>query len=418
MIDNILCRAFIGKKYPDVAVRQMCVTICCFAIRVLPFTSTVGLSVLQARAILYVKLLEKQKEFTMRTRLWQRVLPIVLIILTMSVLGAGMLSAQDGTVAQPVNIFAEFTQVYEDVSPSVVAITVTVDFRNREVTGGGSGFVIDQDGHIVTNNHVVDDASRIEIEFFDGTLVEAEIVGLDPDSDLAVLHVDLPPERLFPVEFGDSDALQVGQPVIAIGSPFSQNWTLTSGIISGLNRTIRGLGDFSVGGVIQTDTAINPGNSGGPLLDLEGRVIGVNSQILSRARVSSGVGFAIPSNLTQRVANELIANGVVNYSYIGISGSDVTLDLIQELNLPNDTRGVVVTNAVPGGPASLSGIIGQSTAPVGDVITAINGTPVKGMDDLISQLARNTLPGDTITVTIIHNGSEELEREIVLTSRP
>jgi S1-C subfamily serine protease len=329
-----------------------------------------------------------------------------------------------------------FTEIYDRVSPSVVAISVaarrpgTNRFGNEDdetVFGSGSGFVIDKEGHIVTNNHVVEGATRIEINFFDGTLTRAEIIGLDPDSDLAVLKVDLPAEKLQPIAFGDSDELAIGQTVLAIGSPFGQRWTLTSGIISALDRTIRGLENFSTGGVIQTDAAINPGNSGGPLLDLEGRVIGVNSQIISNSRSNSGIGFAIPSKLTQRVTQELIENGFVNYSYLGISGGNVQLSIIEALELPNDLRGVVVSEALPGEPAARAGIQsasnwvevdGMRVPQSVDIITDINGEPLTSFADLLAYLNKNTKPGDTITLSVLRNGQEELELETKLIPRP
>ncbi|HLV33693.1 MAG TPA: trypsin-like peptidase domain-containing protein [Spirillospora sp.] len=327
------------------------------------------------------------------------------------------------------------TEVYNRVSPSVVAISVVARRPNtgffgqdNEVIGGGSGFVIDTEGHIVTNNHVVDGATRIEVMFLDGTLARAQVVGLDPDSDLAVLKVDLPAERLQPVEWGDSDALVIGQPVVAIGSPFGQRWTLTSGIISALERTIQGLTNFSIGGVIQTDAPINPGNSGGPLLDLQGRVIGVNSQIISATRSSAGIGFAIPSNLARRVSQALIEDGFVSYSYLGITGGDVTLTLIEALDLPNNTRGVVVRDVAPGGPGARAGLqspggetveVSGSEVPTEiDIITAINGEPLNGIGSLISYLARETEPGDTVTLSVLRNGTERLELTVRLTPRP
>jgi serine protease Do len=279
----------------------------------------------------------------------------------------------------------------------------------------------------VTNHHVITGADYIEVEFYDGSLAWAEVVGADPDSDLAVLKVDLPADKLHPVVFADSDALDVGQTVLAIGSPFGQDWTLTSGIVSALNRTIQGLTDFSVGGVIQTDAAINPGNSGGPLVDLEGRVIGVNSQILSTSNSSSGVGFAVPGNLTRRVIQELIENGYVDYSYIGILGGEVSLSLIDALALPEGTRGVVVSEVVRGGPAAAAGLksagnitpVNGQNVPVSlDIITAIDGAPLKGMDELISYLARATTPGQTVRLTVLRDGTQWLDFEVTLTSRP
>ena len=290
----------------------------------------------------------------------------------------------------------ELARLYERVSPSVVSISVvarrgtsTSFFPDEDgfSFGSGSGFVIDQQGHIVTNNHVVDGATRIEVNFFDGTIVRGEIVGLDPASDLALLRVDLPPENLFPVTIADSDSLVIGQTAIAIGSPFGQRWTLTTGIISALDRTIRGLTQFSIGAVIQTDAAINPGNSGGPLLNLRGEVIGVNSQIISRSQSNSGVGFAVPSNLVRRVIDELVSDGFVDYSYMGIGGDDISLTIIEAFGLPNNMRGVVVGSVAPGGPAENAGlrIPGETRTVNGlpvpssaDIILEMNGEPVTG----------------------------------------
>ncbi|MAS35648.1 MAG: hypothetical protein CL610_16680 [Anaerolineaceae bacterium] len=330
--------------------------------------------------------------------------------------------------------FDVFTEVYNRVSPSVVAINVVAQRQgagqfgqNGAVAGSGSGFVIDKEGHIVTNNHVVDGATQIEVNFLDGTLARGEVVGLDPDSDLAVVKVDVPADKLYPIEWGNSDELVIGEGVLAIGSPFGQRWTLTNGIISALDRTIQGLTDFSIGGVIQTDAPINPGNSGGPLLDLEGRLIGVNSQIVSGSGSSSGVGFAVPSNLTQRVSQELIDNGFVSYSYLGIGGGNVTLSVIEALDLPSDTQGVVVATVSPGGPAARAGlqepgdiqtVNGQEIPMQVDIITAINGEPLTGIGDLISYLARNTQPGDNVTLTVLRNGDETVELTARLTPRP
>jgi S1-C subfamily serine protease len=337
-------------------------------------------------------------------------------------------TARSKPLAQSTVSTNSFTEVYYEVSPSVVSVQVSMVSRNRLVgSGSGSGFVVDTAGHIVTNNHVVDGVTDIEVEFFDGLLASAEVVGVDPDSDLAVLKVDVPSERLHPVTFGDSDSLDVGQPVLAIGSPFGQNWTLTSGIISALNRTIQGDTTFSIGGVIQTDAAINPGNSGGPLLDLNGNVIGVNSQILSSSRSSSGIGFAIPSNLTQRVMNDLIASGEVDYSYLGISGDDVSMSLLEALDLPGDTRGVAVYEVTPGGPASdaqlqnateVSLVNGRTVPTRLDIITAVDGYPVKGMGDLVSYLARETAPGQNIRLTVLRNGDTWIDIDVLLASRP
>ena len=324
-----------------------------------------------------------------------------------------------GVVNHPNDIFAE---VYQNASPSVVAISVA----DQETGGSGSGFVVDRDGHIVTNAHVVDEADEIVVEFLEGAIVRAKLVGSDLSSDIAVIKVDVPADQLEPIRFADSDNLTVGQTVLAIGSPFRQGWTLTSGIISAIDRTIQGLTEFSIGGVIQTDASINPGNSGGPLINLDGEVIGVNSQIISGARSSSGVGFAIPANLTQRVADTLIADGEMTYSYLGISGFDVNLSAIESLELPNDFRGVIVREVVDDGPAADSGLReitrmldlnDQLVGLRGDIITAIDETPIKGMNDLITYLARHTRSDQEVAVTVLRDGEHKLEIPIRLGSR-
>ncbi len=314
----------------------------------------------------------------------------------------------------------EFSQIYNTVSPSVVSINVTGQSAQLgSFEASGTGFVIDKAGHIVTNNHVVDGANTIEINFLDGTIVSGSVVGLDPESDLAVLSVDMPQDRLFPITFGNSDSLFVGETTLAIGSPFDERWTLTSGIVSALDRTIQGLTDFSVGSVIQTDAAINPGNSGGPLLNLQGQVIGVNSQIASQSRSSSGVGFAIPSNLVKKVADQLIANGKVSYSLLGIQSASgdqgLTLNLIQNYNLPNNIRGVVVGAVTPGDPADKAGLKGATNQSI-DIITAIDNTPITSMSALVSYLAVNTQPGQTVNLTVFRDG-QQVNIPVVLGSR-
>ena len=324
-----------------------------------------------------------------------------------------------GEVSHPNDIF---TTVYNEASPSVVAISVV----GEQGGGAGSGFVIDFDGHIVTNAHVVENSTEIIVNFFDGTITRAELIGIDTASDLAVIKVDLPSEQLDPIPFGNSDDLVIGQTVLAIGSPFGQRWTLTSGIVSALDRTIQGLTQFSIGGVIQTDASINPGNSGGPLINLNGEVVGVNSQIISQSRSNAGVGFAIPANLTQRTVDQLIENGEVNYSYIGISGGNVTLNIIELLDLPNNYRGIVVSDIVEEGPAAETELqeMAETRTNDGDlvdiradIIIAIDGTLVTGMNDLITYLARNTQPNQEVTLTVLRNGSEEIEIPLTLGSR-
>ncbi|PJF32414.1 MAG: hypothetical protein CUN52_01840 [Phototrophicales bacterium] len=306
-------------------------------------------------------------------------------------------------------------QIYQRVSPSVVSITVTRPGTfNTDTEVGGSGFVIDYNGHIVTNAHVVANASEIIVYFVDGTITRATLVGADLDSDLAVIKVDLSPDRLLPVTFGNVDSLFVGQSVLALGSPFGQDWTLTAGIISALNRTITGLSNYRIGSVIQTDAPINPGNSGGPLFNMQGEVIGVNSQIVSQTRANSGIGFSVPADLVQRVANELIQNGRVDYSYLGIYGGDVTLTLIEQLGLPNNQRGVVVSDTEVRSPARLAGIRTMTVSGQGtnnarvisaDIIVAINGTPIPNFAEMIAYLAKYTRPNDVITLTVLRDGA-------------
>jgi 2-alkenal reductase len=312
--------------------------------------------------------------------------------------------------------------VYQSVIDSVVKINV---LTNRS-SGSGSGFVIDTNGNIVTNNHVVEGAEIIQVIFFNGTAVQATLVGRDPDSDLAVIHVDPSQVTLKPITLGNSDEVFVGQSVLAIGSPFEQSFTLTTGIVSALDRSISAESNFSIPEVIQTDAAINPGNSGGPLLDMSGRVIGVNSAILSRSNSSSGVGFAIPVNQVRRVAPYLIAYGQYQHSFLGISGITLQPAQRQLMNLPADLRGVMIAAVSPNGPAASAGLRGATQAasspfgdlPLGgDIITSINGIPVGEMSELITYLNANTLPGDVITVQLVRDG-QLFETQVQLSARP
>ncbi len=318
-------------------------------------------------------------------------------------------------------------EIYQRVSPSVVSITVTRSSGTtvtEDSLSGGSGFVIDFQGHIVSNAHVVANATEIIVYFLDGTITRAELVGADFDSDLAVIKVNLSTDRLSPITFGNMDNLFVGQSVLALGSPFGQDWTLTAGIISALNRTIRGLSNYNIGSVIQTDAPINPGNSGGPLFNMQGQVIGVNSQIVSQVRANSGVGFSVPADLVQRVATELIQTGSVDYSYLGIYGGDVNLTVIEQLNLPNNQRGVVVDSTENRSPARNAGIRNMTVVGQGvnarvasaDIIVAINGLPMPNFAEMIAYLAKNTRPGDTITLTVLRN-SQLVDLPLTLGSR-
>jgi 2-alkenal reductase len=313
-------------------------------------------------------------------------------------------------------------ELYERVSPSVVHIAVMTDGPGEG--GTGSGFVLDAEGHIVTNNHVVEDAERIIVRFADDTSAEAEVIGTDPDSDLAVIQVNVSSNLLRPVELGDSDALRVGQRAIAIGNPFGFEQTMTSGIVSALGRVVRQESGFSLPRLIQTDAAINPGNSGGPLLDSRGRVIGVNTLIFSRSGSNSGVGFAVPVNTVRRVVPSLIATGRYADPWLGITGMSVTPLLAEAMDLPVE-QGVLVQVVVDDGPADKAGLQdsdrevefeGVLLDTGGDIIVAIDDAVVQDMDDLIVYLA-DTQVGQTVTLTVLRDGAEQRVK-VMLEERP
>ncbi len=340
------------------------------------------------------------------------------------------------------------SSLYDTAVPSVVKIDVTLESRGASGSentpedmpfpfgppdgfpqgGEGSGFVWDKEGHIITNFHVVQDADYIEVIFADGTDIEAEVVGTDPDLDLAVIKVDLPASQLHPMSIGDSDALRVGQLTLAIGAPFGQDFTMTSGIVSAIGRFIpSGNSFFSIPEAIQTDAPINPGNSGGPLLNRHGEVIGINTQILSRSGASSGVGFAVPINMVKRVVPTLISGQAYEYAWLGISGNDLDDEVVTLMNLPADTRGALIIGVAEDGPAEKAGLNGSNERDFvegrpfvfgGDVIIAINGQPIAGINDVILYLVKETHPGDDITLDVIHASGETEQVIVTLGSRP
>jgi len=300
-----------------------------------------------------------------------------------------------------------FIDVYETSSPSVVHIGVA--------DGEGSGFVFDNNGHIVTNNHVVATSNGdIVVRFSDGSQKDASIVGTAPDSDLAVLKVDADPGELRPLPLGDSNDLKVGQIVVAIGSPFGLENTLTTGIVSGLDRLFPGAqapggGTYNIPNIIQTDAAINPGNSGGPLLDLHGNLIGVNTAIESPVRGSSGVGFAVPSNVVAVVVPQLINGGRVATPWLGISGTELNGTLAENLGLDPTTRGIVIGEVIVGGPAAAAGLQAADATgtSAGDIIVGVDGNMVRAFDDLLGYIVEETTVGQTINVEVLRDGQVE-----------
>jgi S1-C subfamily serine protease len=306
-------------------------------------------------------------------------------------------------------------------------------FGEPEGGGGGiatgSGFLIDTEGHIVTNNHVVEGSTKVTVKLgSENSSHPAEVVGADPASDIALLKVELPANQLHPLSLGDSSKVLVGDPVVAIGNPFGLDRTVTSGIVSALQRQIQAPNGFSINHVIQTDAAINPGNSGGPLIDSSGSVIGINSQIQTGGGGNGnvGIGFAIPINTAREVVKQIETNGKVEHAYIGITGGTVTPALAEALKLPVK-KGVLVNEVVKGGPADKAGIKGGETEATiegaqvrlgGDVITELDGNSVASMEDLIDAI-NAAKPGDKMEVTILRgNDAEEKTVTVTLGTRP
>jgi putative serine protease PepD len=298
-------------------------------------------------------------------------------------------------------------QIYRGAYRGVVEITVTTSGGGASPFGGGegtsqaqgSGWVFDTDGHVVTNDHVVDGAQSISVRFWNGKTYTAKVVGTDKSTDLAVIKVDAPASMLHPLQVGDSSAVQVGDGVVAIGSPFGLEETVTSGIVSALDRTIDAPNNFTISGAIQTDTAINHGNSGGPLLNSGGQVIGINSQIESDSGGSDGVGFAIPSDSVRRVAQQLIASGKVAHAYLGVQLTD-----------SGSAGGATVAQAVSSGPGADAGLR------TGDVVTAIDGKAIGSSDALVAAVDSHK-PGDQVTLTV-KRGGDTSQIKVKLGTRP
>ena len=331
------------------------------------------------------------------------------------------------------------TDLFEETQQSVVQVS-GISSEDIPFLGAslGSGFIYDNNGHIITNFHVVagNNPDDISITFIDGTVYRARVVGTDQYSDLAVLHVedDVPADKLIPLPLANSSELLVGQEVVAIGNPFGLSGSMTEGIVSGLNRLIPVYQDpfsnvaapaFSIPDVIQTDAAINPGNSGGPLLNMKGEVVGINSAIFSTTGGFAGVGFAVPSNTIAKVAPILIERGTFQHPWLGVSGIDMTPEIAEAIGL-GEPRGFLVIEAAPGGPADTAGIQGGNTpaqlagreiALGGDVILAINDRDVRKIDDVLGYLQQATEVGETVTLTVWRDG-QIIEVNVTLGARP
>jgi len=306
--------------------------------------------------------------------------------------------------------------IYRRVVPAVVKIAV----QTSRGAGSGSGFVVDPGGYILTNHHVVNNANRVEVGFVDGTKLMATIVGSDPYADLAVLKVDTGNRTLVAIPLGDSDTLVVGELAIAIGSPFGNDYTVTSGIISGLNRSIlEENSPYPIPGAIQTDAAINPGNSGGPLLNARGEVIGINTAIESPTRGSVGIGFAVPVNAAKKILPTLIAGQRVEYPYLGVSVMDLHPTLAAQLGVSSQS-GAMIREVISGSPAAAAGLmsvgLNRRGEPVSaDVIIEMNGTAIRSGDDLV-RFVREQKVGDQVSITVLR-GSERVVINATLTAR-
>jgi S1-C subfamily serine protease len=323
-------------------------------------------------------------------------------------------------------------EVYARDGRGVVSVDVAA--TTEAGPSGGSGFVVDEAGHIVTNQHVVEDAEDISVRFADGTRRDAEVVGQDPSTDVAVIQVDAPRGALVPLTLGDSDSVGVGEPVIAIGNPLNVGISVTTGIVSGVGRPIRAPNNYTINDAVQTDAAINPGNSGGPLLDERGTVIGVNAQIASESGGSEGVGFAVPINTVKGVVIQLITDGEVVHGYIGVSmfqfGIDELAaytglseeDLKEKYGFP--ANGAIVSEVTSNGPAYKAGIRGGEqkmiegiSVPTGDVITEVEGDPVSSSDDVI-EIVNSVKPGDKLGLSVVTPGEKERHVEVTVGTRP
>ena len=340
---------------------------------------------------------------------------------------------QESSEATPVfSDGSSVREVYTRDGRGVVSVDVAA--TSEAGPAGGSGFVVDEAGHIVTNQHVVEGAEDLSVRFADGTRREAEVVGQDPSTDVALIKVDAPEEALRPLTLGDSNSVGVGEPVIAIGNPLNVGISVTTGIVSGLGRPIKAPNNYTIDDAVQTDAAMNPGNSGGPLLDSRGTVIGVNAQIASESGGFEGVGFAVPIDTVKSVVHQLITDGKVVHGYIGVSMFQFGIDelsaytglseetLREKYGLPGN--GAIVSEVTPDGPAEKAGIRGGEekdiegiSVPLGDVITEIEGESISSSDEVI-EIVNSLKPGDRLPMTVVTPGENERHVEVTVGTRP
>jgi len=328
------------------------------------------------------------------------------------------------------------TQIFKQVENSVVQITTKTSNPNLQIIingnqlGGqskrlGSGFVYDKQGHILTNNHVIDGAASADVTFVDGNTYRAKVIGKDPSSDIAVLQItdNFSPENLVPLSIVNSSSLQVGQQVIAIGNPFGLSDTMTTGIVSQMGRLLPNPDSgFSTPGAIQTDAPINPGNSGGPLLNMQGQVIGINTAINSATGQFSGIGFAVPSNMIIKEVSTIIQTGTYNHPWLGIAGGAITPDIAQNAGLQLNYKGVIVSSVQSGSPAEKAGLQGMtqndlSNTQTGDIITKIDGHSLRSIDDLINYIDMHKSIGDNVVLTVNRHG-QLMDLNLELQARP
>ncbi len=337
-----------------------------------------------------------------------------------------IVSAQDNSYSSEIqqSVFAQqqpqytdtlsLTQLFEQSELGVVSISVTKTTPHGDTAAGvGSGFVFDKEGHIITNNHVVNDAKKISVTFVDGTSYRADIIGTDPYADLAVIKIDVNAEKLHPLPLGKSSDLKIGEQIAAIGNPFGLSGSMTSGIVSQLGRILPSQGTgFSISDVIQTDAAINPGNSGGPLLNMKGKVVGINTAIYSTDGSFSGVGFSVPSDIAMKIIPSLIKDGEYLHPWIGVTTTNISPDIADALNI-EEAKGVLVMTVVKDSPADKAGLRGSSQSTIvdetefligGDVVLSMDGSDVRKIDDVLMHLQREKSVGDKLTLGVLRDG--------------